>query len=154
MRSAHAQRLAAHFRRNSATTVTITPDLSSVLSIPSLAVAPLPTTTSPATITNPDAPPLTFSLSLESGTAQITTPAQPLPSGLPSRIVLPTLLDLNQVTSQYQGITITFDEDLNWSFVVDSQLSSSQIFAWLPVIIQTALNLTCKIRAPSFLHIN
>ncbi|KAG6876704.1 hypothetical protein C0993_000968 [Termitomyces sp. T159_Od127] len=121
---------------------TVTSDLSFVLSVSSLAVAPAPTTTSSITITNPDAPMTTLSLVSEPGTAPMTTLPQPLPSGLPSRIVPPTPLDLSQVTNQYTMISILFDEELNWPFVVGNQLSSSQIFAWITVIIQTALNLT------------
>ena len=94
---------------------TVPSDLSFVLSASSLAVAPLPTTTSSLTITNPDAPPTTLPLVSGSSTSPVT--AQPLPSELPSGIFPPTPLDLNQVTSQYTMISILFNEELNWPFL-------------------------------------
>ena len=49
----------------------------------------------------------------------------------------------NQVAG-YTLISILFSQELNWPFVVNSPVSSSQIFAYLPVLIQTALNIDRK----------
>ncbi|KAG6872059.1 hypothetical protein C0992_009918, partial [Termitomyces sp. T32_za158] len=84
----------------------------------------------------------TTTISPVSQSGPITTiPAQPLPSGIPGRIYPPTMLDLKQVPSDYTMISILFDAELNWPFVVSNQVASSQIFAYIPVIIQTALNI-------------
>jgi hypothetical protein len=39
-------------------------------------------------------------------------------------------------------ISILFDQSLNWKFVVNSPLSSSQIFGWIPYLITNALGIT------------
>jgi hypothetical protein len=38
-------------------------------------------------------------------------------------------------------ISILFDQSLNWKFVVNSPLSSSQIFGWIPYLITNALDI-------------
>jgi hypothetical protein len=39
-------------------------------------------------------------------------------------------------------ISVLFDGGLGWEFVVNSDLSPSQIFAWFPVLVETALGIT------------
>jgi len=50
-------------------------------------------------------------------------------------------MDTGQDLSGFTIISILFNQELNWPFVVSNQISSSQIFAYLPVIITTALGL-------------
>ncbi|KNZ79015.1 hypothetical protein J132_07167 [Termitomyces sp. J132] len=119
-------------------TVSVTPDLTFVLTETSLAVASVPTTSSP-TITNPDAPTTTFTPIPDSGPTTVAS-LVPLPTGIPGRIFPPTPLDLSQVSGD-TPISILFNQELNWPFVVTNSVSSSQIFAWLPVIIATALGI-------------
>ena len=44
----------------------------------------------------------------------------------------------------YTLISILFNQELNWPFVVNSPVSSSQIFEYLPALIETALNISRK----------
>ncbi|KAG6874978.1 hypothetical protein C0992_005719 [Termitomyces sp. T32_za158] len=137
--SAHAQQLAPHPRRALLNKLQRQPIPSAVADPIS---APSPTTTLP-TFMNPDMAPTTIAQAPQSGSTPVTTiPAQPLSTGIPGRISPPTMLDLNQVSSDYTMISILFDEELNWPFVVSNQVSSSQIFSYIPVIIQNALSIT------------
>jgi hypothetical protein len=49
---------------------------------------------------------------------------------------------MSQDLSGYTMISILFNQELNWAFVASSTTSSSQIFAWLPAIIHTALDIS------------
>jgi len=70
-----------------------------------------------------------------------TTLAPPSLPNIPNMIFPKTQLDLNQNFSGYTLISILFDQELNWPFVVNNSVSSSQIFAFLPLIISTALQI-------------
>lgn len=48
-------------------------------------------------------------------------------------------------------ISILFNQELNWPFVVNSSVSSSQIFEYLPVLIQAALGIGRKFSGYPFL---
>jgi len=51
-------------------------------------------------------------------------------------------LDPNTDLTGYTFIGILFDQDLNWPFVVNSPVSSTQIFAYVPIIIAMALGIS------------
>jgi len=104
-----------------------------------LAAQSIPTSTSVQSLTDPDQPTTTFDTqSIEPTT---TFSVVPLPTGIPNRIYPKDQLDLSQDMSGYTIISILFNQELNWPFVAQNQISSSQIFAYLPVIIATALSM-------------
>jgi hypothetical protein len=76
-----------------------------------------------------------------------------LPSGMPARIYPPDPLDPNADLTGYTFIGILFDLELNWPFVVGSPVSSTQIFAYIPMIIATALGIQGEISFPYVGHI-
>ena len=43
----------------------------------------------------------------------------------------------------YTLISVLFNKQLNWDFVTKNQVTSSQIFAYFPIVVQTALGITC-----------
>ena len=71
----------------------------------------------------------------------VPTSSLPLPSGMPARIYPPDRLDPNTDLTGFTFIAILFDMELNWPFVVTSPISSTQIFAYIPIIIATALGI-------------
>lgn len=89
-------------------------------------------------MTNPDQ--ATTTVNTQSGPTPATTlTVAPLPTGIPGRIYPKVQLDLSQDLSNFLMISILFNQELNWPWVVSHQTSSIQIFAWLPAIIATAL---------------
>ncbi|KAF8621399.1 hypothetical protein AX15_007811, partial [Amanita polypyramis BW_CC] len=119
----------------------VTPSVNSMFSWitteSSLALASVAPTKS-LTITNPDAPTTTFSLSPSASGANVP----PLPSGIPYRIYpMSQLPNGGSAIPGYTMISILFNQELNWPFVVSNWLSSSQIFAYIPVLITMALNI-------------
>lgn len=94
-------------------------------------------------LTDPDQVPTSTSFST-TGTPTAAPSIVSLPSGIPARIVPgfggvdPAVDDLNGFTL----IAILFDQGLNWETVVQNPDSPGQIFAWLPVLIQTSLGIT------------
>jgi hypothetical protein len=95
-----------------------------------------------ATITDPDQPTTTVSLDTS---ATALPPQAPLPSGMPARIYPVNGTDPS--TADIPGstfISLLFNQELNWQFVTQNPVSSSQIFAYLPVVLTTALNITGK----------
>ena len=60
---------------------------------------------------------------------------------MPARIMPDDPLNPNTDLTGYTFIAILFDLELNWPFVVQSQISSTQIFAYIPIIIATALGI-------------
>ncbi|KAF8961223.1 hypothetical protein BDZ97DRAFT_1664635, partial [Flammula alnicola] len=68
----------------------------------------------------------------------------PLPTGIPGRILPADQLAPSTDLSGFTLISLLFDQSLNWPFVVNSAISSSQIFAYVPVLIGTALGITGK----------
>jgi len=132
------------------TTFSVEPGLSFVLTESSLAFASVPTTSVTVSITDPDAATTTVATGTVSATAAITTPA--LPPGIPARIFPRDQLDLTD-KSQFNGytlISILFNNELNWPFVVNNSLASSQIFAYTPVIIDAALRISCEFSDGNF----
>ncbi|KAJ7134278.1 hypothetical protein C8R44DRAFT_610814, partial [Mycena epipterygia] len=127
----------------STTTTTAVPsvasDLTFILTESSLALATV-TTASSLSLSNPDAPTTTISFTDTAATA-LTTAA--LPTGLPSRIYPPSSgLVVQSPGANYSFISLLFDGYLDWSFVATSQVSSSQIFAMMPVILATAVGVS------------
>lgn len=94
----------------------------------------MPTQTVPDTITNPDQPTTTV-------LPATAIPPTALPSGIPARIVPPDQLNPDTDLTGYSFIGILFNLDLNWLFVVNNPVSSTQIFAYMPIIIATALGI-------------
>lgn len=67
-----------------------------------------------------------------------------MPSGLPSRI-LPGEGGVNPQTDDLTGysmISVLFDSGLGWEFVVDNDMSPTEIFAWFPQLVETALGIS------------
>jgi hypothetical protein len=95
------------------------------------------------TLTNPDQATTTIAPSAANAATTLVVPV--LPSDIPNRIYpadqLPPTTDL----TGYTLISILFNQELNWPFVVNSQISASQIFAYMPVLITTALGITGKV---------
>ncbi|KAL1744089.1 hypothetical protein HDZ31DRAFT_39479, partial [Schizophyllum fasciatum] len=110
----------------------------------SLAFAPDSTSTSSTPITtntDPDAPTSTF----DPNTIQPSTTlsVSSLPSSLPRRIYPANGLDSESDTSDKTLISLLFNiGSLNWDFVSTSDVSASQIFAYMPIIIQNSLGIT------------
>lgn len=125
------------------TTVSIAAGLSFVLTESSLAFTSVPTDTPQVeTLTNPDEVPSSVS-SIPQTTATTIIAPPPLPTGIPGRIYPRDQLDLSsQNLAGYTLISLMFNSELNWEFVVDSSLTSSQIFAYVPVLIENALGIT------------
>ncbi|KAI0775505.1 hypothetical protein BD413DRAFT_471050, partial [Trametes elegans] len=102
------------------------------------------TETPSSSATDSDVPSTTFTLSSISSAAPDSKPTTPaLPPDLPLQILPaegahPGDPDL----AGYSQISILFDAGLNWKFVAGTQKSSSQIFAWMPPILQASLGLT------------
>jgi len=98
-------------------------------------------TTAPdtASFTDPDQATTTFEP--ESASPSSVPTLAPLPAGMPARIYsqdqIPPTQDLTGLTL----ISILFNSALNWPFVVGNPVASSQIFAYFPTVIQTALEL-------------
>jgi len=111
-----------------------------------LAFASIPTTTAAGTLTDPDQAPTTVESSAANPATTILVPT--LPSGIPNRIYPADQLSPTTDLTGYTLISILFNQELNWPFVVNSQISASQIFAYMPVLITTALDITGKVFSP------
>ena len=68
-----------------------------------------------------------------------------LPTDIPNRIYPADQLSPTPDFTGFTLISILFNQELNWLFVVGSQISASQIFAYMPVFITTALGITGKL---------
>ncbi|KIL61903.1 hypothetical protein M378DRAFT_813415 [Amanita muscaria Koide BX008] len=107
----------------------------------SLAVAATSSPTATFSLTNPDAPTTTVSNIVGNPTSVVVNPP-PLPSGIPWRIYpKDSQTGMGGEIPNFTLISILFNQELNWPFVVANSLSSSQIFAWVPVLITTALGI-------------
>lgn len=91
------------------------------------------------TITNPDQ--ATTTIALPNPTAAATATQVPLPTGIPSRIYPQNGVD-GSAPPGFTLISLLFNQDLNWNFVVQHQETASQLFAFVPVILQGALGIT------------
>lgn len=109
--------------------------ISFILTITSLALNSIHTSPT-ISLTNPDQ-----ASSTASSASAVPTTLLPLPSGMPARIYPPDRLDPNTDLTGYTFIAILFDLELNWPFVVTNAISSTQIFAYIPIIIATALGI-------------
>jgi len=78
----------------------------------------------------------------------------PLPSDLPYRIYPQSQLSSSTDLSGFSLVSILYSLALNWPFVVDDELSSSQLFAYMPTILETALDLTSDQVMPLALQVN
>jgi hypothetical protein len=50
----------------------------------------------------------------------------------------------------YTLISLLFDSQLNWPFVVGNTIASSQLFAYTPALVYTALDIPSPYLFPSF----
>ncbi|KAJ7465248.1 hypothetical protein FB451DRAFT_1041588, partial [Mycena latifolia] len=110
-------------------------DLTFILTESSLALAAVSTTS--LSLSNPDEPTTTLSLTAGATATALTT--APLPSGLPSRIYPPSSLITQNPGGNYSFISLLFDGYLDWNFVCTSPVSSTQLFAMMPLILATAM---------------
>jgi hypothetical protein len=110
-----------------------------------LAFASLQTSSS-GTLTNPDQATTTVANEPTPATT-LVVPALP---NIANRIYPNSQLDLTQNFDGYTMISILFDQQLNWPFVVGNSVSSSQIFAYLPLIISTALQIDGSLSCSTF----
>ncbi|TFK38991.1 hypothetical protein BDQ12DRAFT_604835, partial [Crucibulum laeve] len=119
-----------------------------VLTESSLAVASIPTTTVSGTLTNPDQATTTVPDVEPTGSlASAALSAAPLPTGLPARIYPQVQLPSDADLTGFTIISILFNQELNWPFVVEDQVSSSQIFAFIPILIANAVGIdTSKVK--------
>jgi len=85
------------------------------------------------TITDPDQPTTTFSITAD-GSAQTS-----LPSGLPSMIYAPGGPPAQPDDSTL--VSILFDLSLDWPFVISNQNTAAQIFAFMPTICAVAVGI-------------
>lgn len=115
------------------------PGFSFILTESSLALSSIPTTTSQPTLTDPDQ--ATTTVNPTDAAAATTLTVAPLPTGVPARIYPQDQINSATDLQGYTLISILLNQELNWPFVVNNQVSSSQIFAYFPVIISTALGI-------------
>ncbi|THH15327.1 hypothetical protein EUX98_g9484, partial [Antrodiella citrinella] len=129
---------------DNATTVSATPTIASqftFLTQTSLLVAPTSSTPSPSlSLTNPDQATSTASFTLLSSTASPS--AASLPSGMPAQIFPAEGIPPGTNTNGYTFISILFDPSLRWSWVTSHSDSATQLLAYTPILIQSALNIT------------
>ncbi|KAJ7175365.1 hypothetical protein C8R46DRAFT_891283, partial [Mycena filopes] len=128
---------ASSFSASASTTTavqSVPSDLTFILTESSLALASMSRPAS-LSLSDPDAPTTTISLTA-SATAALQTAA--LPNGLPSRIYLPTG-PIENPGSDYSYISLLFDNYLDWNFVCTNPVSSTQVFAMMPLILSNAL---------------
>ncbi|KAG7088653.1 hypothetical protein E1B28_012625 [Marasmius oreades] len=120
--------------------ISVESDLSFVLTQSQLAFSSVPTTTRTQSLSDPDQ--ATTTLSSTTPAASATFTEAPLPPDLPSRIYPSDPVASGTNVTGYTTFVMLFDQLLSWPFVVDDPYSSSQIFALMPAIINTALGLT------------
>lgn len=87
-----------------------------------------------------------------SATVALATAA--LPSDLPSEILPPEQLPSNTNLSGFTLVSLLFNLQLNWPFVVGNEQTTSQLFAWIPVILETALGLSSDQVLTEYLAVN
>jgi hypothetical protein len=96
----------------------------------------MPSSSSSGTLTNPDQ-----ASSTSTQLSPATTLSVPQLPNIANRIFPNHQLDLTQNFDTYTMISVLFNQELNWPFVVTNSISSNQIFAYLPLIISTALQI-------------
>jgi len=97
-----------------------------------LVFASIPTTTPTETITDPDQATTTVEPSAANAATTIVVPI--LPTDIPNRIYPADQLSPTTDFTGFTLISILFNQELNWPFVVGSQISMSQIFAYMPFL--------------------
>jgi len=107
----------------------------------------------PPTLTNPDAPVTTLSLSDPSTSAAGPVPSAPLPTDLPSRIYPADVVNPSALPSGDVLCSLLFTDYLPWSFVATHTQSQGQLFSWTPVIISQALNISSTDTPPFALQV-
>jgi hypothetical protein len=124
------------------TTLSVASELSFVLQESTLAFASVPTSTASATLTDPDQATTSVNPLIAQPATTLVTPA--LPSGIPGWIYPRQQLDpSNSDLNGYTLISILFNNELNWMFEIQDAISSSQLFVYMPMIITSALGISC-----------
>jgi len=90
------------------------------------------------TLTDPDQATTTVD-AIPTAATTLVAPAA-LPTGIPARIFPRDNTNVGGPGDTL--ISILFNNELNWPFVVQTSLASSQIFAYVPVLISTALGIS------------
>ncbi|KAI0629860.1 hypothetical protein C8Q77DRAFT_1220048 [Trametes polyzona] len=134
------------FTSLSTSTIAATPSVNSEFTFvtqSSLFLATTPSSSVAPTVSNPDEPTASFTVTPLSSAAADSKPTQaPLPSNIPLEIFPATGSQPGDPDLVgYSEISILFDSALNWKFVVQNSTSSSQIFAWMTPILLTSLTL-------------
>lgn len=102
-------------------------------------MASLTTSTLENTMTDPDAETSTVATVTGTAEAVATFSAVPLPRGMPNKIFPKDSLTQEDDLSGLTLISILFTYELNWYFVINDPISSSQIFAYIPALIAGAI---------------
>ncbi|KAF7297658.1 hypothetical protein MKEN_01389000 [Mycena kentingensis (nom. inval.)] len=116
-------------------TPSVPADLTFILTESSLALGSAAATTT-LSVSDPDAPTTTISFT---ATAQTALTTAPLPTDLPMRIYPPSGA-ISDPGTDYAFVSLLYDNFLGWKFVCTNSVSSTQIFALMPLILATALN--------------
>ncbi|KAH6911598.1 hypothetical protein BKA70DRAFT_860931 [Coprinopsis sp. MPI-PUGE-AT-0042] len=126
----------------SPSSIVVDPGLSFVLTETSLALAPVTTSRSvDPTLSDPDQETTSVATSEFAPTASTTISVAALPTGLPNKIYPVNRLSAESDLEGMTLISILFSSLLNWPFVVSDELSSSQLFAFVPVLITSGLEI-------------
>ncbi|KAH9922624.1 uncharacterized protein B0H18DRAFT_1120799 [Fomitopsis serialis] len=92
-------------------------------------------------MTDPDQPTSTVSIpSSVSASASPSTAA--LPTNLPVRIYPSSQAEPTAIGSDYTLVSLLYKSSLNWVTVANNTESSAQIFQYMPVVVEYALNLS------------
>jgi hypothetical protein len=125
----------------------------SYVTMTSLLGAFVPSSSTPLTQTNPDAPLTTLSLVIPSNSISGPASAAPLPSNLPARILPPNPVDPNNYSSGYTLCSLLFTPTLRWDFVALVAQVQGQIFAWTQIAIGQALGIDPSLAPPFALQV-
>jgi hypothetical protein len=118
---------------------TIDPNFSFITSQSEL-VFQTPSPSPSMTLTDPDQATTTIAFPDPSASGSVSQ--VPLPTGIPSRIYPQNGVSDSTDLSGYTLISLLFDSDLGWVFVVEHDTTSSQLFAYVPPLVQTALGIS------------
>ncbi|KAH9829678.1 uncharacterized protein C8Q71DRAFT_863057 [Rhodofomes roseus] len=93
-------------------------------------------------MTDPDQATSTSSIPSSVASATASPSQAALPTNLPVRIYPSSQAEPTQIGTEYSLVSLLFKSTLNWVTVANNTESSAQIFQYLPVVLEYALNLT------------
>ncbi|KAI0034609.1 hypothetical protein K488DRAFT_45031, partial [Vararia minispora EC-137] len=126
---------------NATTTFTVSVDSQfSFLTQTSLLLATPTSSSISITQTNPDAP-ATIVSEVSSAPVATVSASPILPSTVPSRVYPPSPIPSSENLSGYTLVAVLFDSQLDWQFVTSSSDSETQLFSWMPPLLQASLGL-------------